>query len=163
MLAGLAAFLAVLLIAVAVLKKFANKADLDQAVFTYQIDLDKLGHLGKFAPFSLIPTILGITLGLWWNELDRSLKYLQPYVSMSRSPTEISRGAGVTYESSHWLWAAIKAAKNKHWLLSLVTLGTLLAQTGKAYNPRAVIFDLLSPPSYHLNVCTIRARHRKHL
>lgn len=43
----------------------------------------------------------------------------------------MAHGAAVSYQSSYWLWASAKAAKNKHWLLSLVTFGTVVAQACK--------------------------------
>ncbi|KAF1960031.1 hypothetical protein CC80DRAFT_590362 [Byssothecium circinans] len=124
-LSGLFVYIAALLITIAVLHKFANENFLHQALFTYRV---RLNAIGVFVPFSIIPTAFGIVLGLWWNGLDKAMRTLQPLVSMSKSPTEMRHGAAVSYQSSHWLWAAVKAAKNKHWLLSLVTFGTFAAQ-----------------------------------
>ena len=50
---------------------------------------------------------------------------------MSKAPVDLARGAGVSYQSTHWLLASFRAAKNKHFLLSLVTFGTFLAQARK--------------------------------
>jgi hypothetical protein len=121
-------YLGALLAATAVVHRFATKSSLRQALFTYRVKTDAFG---SFAPFSIIPTVLGIAVGLWWNGLDRAFRSLQPYVSMSKSPVKIDRGAGVSYQSSHWLLASFRAAKNRHWLLSLVTFGTFLAQACK--------------------------------
>ncbi|KAF1965119.1 hypothetical protein BU23DRAFT_629080 [Bimuria novae-zelandiae CBS 107.79] len=121
-------YIAVLIIAITVVHKFASDSDLKKGFFIYRLNVDTLGRLGSFTPFSIIPTALAVLLGLWWNSLDVTFRVLQPYVSMSQAPREISRGAYVSYQSSYWLWATGKATKNRHWLLALVTFGTLLAQ-----------------------------------
>ncbi|KAI4711764.1 hypothetical protein J4E89_003206 [Alternaria sp. Ai002NY15] len=53
---------------------------------------------------------------------------LQPYFAMSQRPTPITNGAGLTYRSKTWAGAAIKAARNKHWMLFLVATGSVLCQ-----------------------------------
>jgi hypothetical protein len=125
---GLLFYLAALLAALGVIHHFATKSSLQQALFTYRVNSEAFG---SFAPFSIIPTLLGIGVGLWWNALDKSFRTLQPYLAMSRAPVKMARGAGVSYQSSHCLLASGRAVKNKHWLLSLVTLGTFLAQACK--------------------------------
>lgn len=124
---GLIFYIAILIVAITVVHRFANN-DLKTGFFTYHLSFNALGHLGSFTPFSIVPTTLAVLLGLWWNSLDATFRVLQPYVSMTQSPREIRRGAYVSYQSSYWLWASGKALKNRHWLLSLVTLGTFLAQ-----------------------------------
>jgi len=128
----LALYIAALIIAVAVVYTFSNRSALEGGLFTYRIDLNALGHLGTFTPFSIIPTTLAVLLGLWWNGLDSTFRTIQPYITMSKSPTQIPRGAYVSYQSSYWLWATGKASKNRHWLLALVTLGTFVAQACKS-------------------------------
>ncbi|KAJ4294300.1 hypothetical protein N0V90_007990 [Kalmusia sp. IMI 367209] len=128
LLLGLVLYIATLVMAIAVVHRFASDSDLKKGFFTYQLNINALGRLGSFTPFSIIPTTLAVLLGLWWNSLDTTFRSLQPYVSMSQAPREIHRGAFVSYQSSYWLWATGKAAKNRHWLLSLVTFGTFLAQ-----------------------------------
>ncbi|KAL5393093.1 hypothetical protein PMIN06_001716 [Paraphaeosphaeria minitans] len=125
---GLIIFIGLLIMAITVVHRFASDSDLKKGFFTYHLNINALGHLGSFTPFSIIPTTLAVLLGLWWNALDVTFRSLQPYVAMSQAPREISRGAYISYQSTYWLWATGKAAKNKHWLLSLVTLGTFLAQ-----------------------------------
>jgi hypothetical protein len=140
------AYLVALIVAIAVVYKLASKSDLHRGLFTFKINLDSFGHLGSFTPFSIIPTSLAIILGLWWDSLDRAFRRVQPYASMSKSPVQFSRGAGVTYQSSYWLWATGKAAKNKHWLLAFVTLGSFLAQACKLHDFAAPIQCIESDP-----------------
>jgi hypothetical protein len=154
---GLVLYLGALLAATAVVHRFATRSSLRQALFTYRVNSDAFG---SFAPFSIIPTVLGIALGLWWNGLDRAYRSLQPYVAMAKSPIEISRGAGVSYQSSHWLLASFRAAKNRHWLLSLVTVGTFLAQACKFSQCILILFLIIKCSSHYLNVCTFRTEYR---
>jgi hypothetical protein len=140
---GLVLFIALLIMAITVVHRFASGSDLKKGFFTYRLDINALGRLGSFTPFSIIPTTLAVLLGLWWNALDATFRSLQPYVSMSQAPREISRGAYVSYQSSYWLWATGKAAKNRHWLLSLVTLGTFLAQACGSFQIRALVTQLI--------------------
>ena len=125
---GLLFYIALLIMAILVVHRFANESDLKKGFFTYHVNINALGRLGSFTPFSIVPTTLAVLFGLWWNALDVTFRVLQPYVSMSQGPKEIYRGAYVSYQSSYWLWATGKAAKNRHWLLSLVTFGTFCAQ-----------------------------------
>ena len=117
-----------LIIIIIVLSRFANASGLSQNAFLYQTSLTVLGHASYFTPFSIVPTLIAVGIGLWWNALDGALRILQPYISMTRQPSSCNRGIGVSYHSSYWIWASWKSAKNGHWLLSLVTLGSLLAQ-----------------------------------
>ncbi|CAI6338340.1 unnamed protein product [Periconia digitata] len=122
----LLAYLLALLVTIAVLQKYASDNFFHKKFFIYQVNY---GDAGIFVPFSVIPTIFGILLGLSWNALDRTFRSLQPYFAMSsKLSTKITDGAANTYESSHWFWASAKAAKHGHWLLSFVTLGTFVAQ-----------------------------------
>jgi hypothetical protein len=124
-LAGLALYILALLVAITVLYKYANESSLHQALFTYHVQIK---NIGNFVPFSIVSTVFGVILGLWWNGLDKALRTLQPYVSMTKSSRNMRRGVSISYQSSYWLWASVKAARNKHWLLSVATLGTFVAQ-----------------------------------
>ncbi|KAF2465767.1 uncharacterized protein BDR25DRAFT_161827, partial [Lindgomyces ingoldianus] len=121
-----------LIVGVAVLQHFANRSSgLYQSAFVFQANLPGLNqNLGTIAPFSIIPTLMAIAVGLWWEGLDKSFRTLQPYFAMSnsKSPVRVSRGFGLSYQSSYWLFATCKALLNSHWILALVTLGTFLSQ-----------------------------------
>ncbi|KZM27144.1 uncharacterized protein EKO05_0004684 [Ascochyta rabiei] len=113
-------------IAMLVLRKFADEEVLFQTVFVQQIDLS-LFH-ASLSPHSIIATLVAVIIGLCWDSIDKAMRTLQPYLSMSREPSGPSHGISITYESSYWIWAAIKSARSRHWILLLVTLGTTLSQ-----------------------------------
>jgi len=126
---GLLLFLVILIITTMILYRLANQSSLHQSLFTYHANWHFLGHLGSFTPFSIIPTLIAVALSLWWEDIDRSLRSLQPFVSMSKALTTSHKGIGLSYQSSYWLYAFAKSALNRHWLLALTTLGTFLSQT----------------------------------
>lgn len=80
------------------------------------------------APYSIIPTLIAISVKLWWESIDQTFRRLQPYVSMARNPTGKLAGASLSYHGTPVGWAAGKAANSRHWLLTLVAIGALLAQ-----------------------------------
>lgn len=132
----LRAFIALLLLLVAVvaaiivLKSFADRSLLYQSAFVQQATLlDTRVSSGSW--ISIITTLVAVVIGLWWGAMDTTFRRLQPYLSMAERPTKISHGAGLSYQSSYWIWAAVKAALNKHWLLSFVTVGTSLSPIRK--------------------------------
>lgn len=55
-------------------------------------------------------------------------RILQPFISMSRGPTPINGGAGLTYRSKSWIGAAVKSGRQRHWVLFMITLGSVMAQ-----------------------------------
>ncbi|KAF2624592.1 hypothetical protein BU25DRAFT_493566 [Macroventuria anomochaeta] len=112
--------------AMLVLRKFADEETLFQTAFVQQVNLS-LFHV-SFSPHSIIATLVAVTVGLCWDSIDKSMRTLQPYLAISREPSEPSRGISITYESSYWIWAAVKSARSKHWILCLITIGTTLSQ-----------------------------------
>jgi hypothetical protein len=65
--------------------------------------------------------------------MEKNMRLLQPYLSMTTQPRVTRRGTGLTYQSSYWVGAAFKAASNKDWLLSMVTIGTTLSQVRELF------------------------------
>lgn len=129
MLLSLGVFLALVLVAVLILNAFSGRALLSQSAFIFEADVSNLGlSFSSFAPISIAPTVISIVVGLWWDQLDSTFRILQPFISMSRGPTPINAGAGLTYRSKSWVGAAIKAGRNKHWVLFMVAIGSVLAQ-----------------------------------
>lgn len=134
MLFALSSFLILILVAVLVLNAFSARSRLSQLAFVYEADVSKLGlSFSTFAPISIAPTVVSIVIGLWWDQLDSTFRILQPYFAMSQRPTPITNGAGLTYRSKTWAGAAIKAARNKHWMLFLVATGSVLCQIRKNF------------------------------
>lgn len=109
-----------------VLRQISVKGRLYRSAFVYQMSVGRLN--AQLSPISVAATLLAVTLALCWDSIDRSLRVIQPYLSMAKGSTEARNGACLSYQSSHWVWASAKAAFNKHWLLSLVTFGTTLFQ-----------------------------------
>ncbi|KAF9697965.1 hypothetical protein EKO04_004197 [Ascochyta lentis] len=120
--------LAFVLIAVLllVLQDFASKHMLYRSAFVYQLDLRIFR--ARFSPQSVLATLLAVGVSMWWDAVDKTLRTLQPFLSMSKSTVDVRRGAALSYQSSYWIWATFRAALNSHWLLALVTLGTTMCQ-----------------------------------
>lgn len=125
---GLTSLLLAVIVGVAVLWHYAETAGLYEKAFVYQVRLSFLSDgVSSVAPFSMIPTVIATGIGLWWSAIDENLRRLTPFLIMSRGSPRLSHGAHLSYQSSFWLWACFKAAMNKHWLLSLLSLGTTLS------------------------------------
>ncbi|OAG04039.1 uncharacterized protein CC84DRAFT_1149876 [Paraphaeosphaeria sporulosa] len=122
-------FLGMILTALLLMNSFSVKSELYQKAFTYETDLSRFGlSISSFAPISIAPTVISIVITLWWDQLDMTFRVLQPYIAMSRAPTSMKSGAGLTYRSKTWMGAAMKAARHRHWVLFLVALGSTLCQ-----------------------------------
>jgi hypothetical protein len=109
-----------------VLRKFAREHRLYRTAFVYQVNLGLFNT--SFSPHSVVAALVAVILGLCWDGIDKPMRTLQPYLSMSRKPTEALRGAALSYQSCYWAWAAVKAASRGHYVLCLVTMGTTLSQ-----------------------------------
>ena len=122
--------LAAIVIAMLVLRKFADDGSLFQTAFVQQVNLS-LFHT-SFSPHSVIAALIAVTVGLCWDNIDKAMRTLQPFLTMSKDLSGPSRGIAISYQSSYWVWAAIKSARSRHWILSLVTIGTTLSQIRKS-------------------------------
>jgi hypothetical protein len=112
-----------------VLRKLAIEQNLYRTAFVYQVDLGIFN--ANFSPHSVIATLIAVGIGLCWSGIDKPMRTLQPYLSMSRKSVPVSRGAGLSYQSSYLVWAAVKAASRRHWILCLVAIGMTLSQVRK--------------------------------
>ncbi|KAK5800176.1 hypothetical protein VI817_002388 [Penicillium citrinum] len=125
---SLATILIVVVVGISVLYHFAETSGLYEKAFVYQVKVSFINNgLSSVAPFAMIPTVIATAIGLWWSAMDDNFRRLQPFLAMSKGNPSISRGAGLSYRSSFWLWACAKAALNKHWLLAFLTLGSSLS------------------------------------
>jgi hypothetical protein len=124
-------FLIVLAVVLLVLRRYAWEERLNRTAFIYQINLGLLNT--TLSPHSIIVTLMAVVVGLFWDSIDKPLRKLQPYLSMTRGASTLSQGATLSYQTSYWIWAAIKAARQKHWILCLVTSGTTLTQICKYF------------------------------
>ncbi|KAK1146420.1 hypothetical protein N8T08_003207 [Aspergillus melleus] len=124
---GLVISLAAVIVGIAVLYHFAEGSQLYQKFFVYQANISVFNKsIPTVAPFSIIPTLIAVGIGLWWSSIDDNFRRLQPFLAMSNGRPKFSQGISLSYQSSYWVWAAVKAARNRHWLLFLVTLGATL-------------------------------------
>ncbi|KAJ5289933.1 uncharacterized protein N7443_010186 [Penicillium atrosanguineum] len=125
---GLVTALVAVVVGIAVLYHFAETSGLYQKAFVYEVNFSWLSNgISSVAPFSMIPTVIATGIGLWWSAIDDNFRRLQPFIAMSKSHPQFSRGASLSYQSSFWMWACMKAALNKHWLLALLTFGSSLS------------------------------------
>jgi hypothetical protein len=105
MLFALSCFLILVVVAVLVLNSLSARSRLSQLAFIYEADISKLGlSFSTFAPISIAPTLVSITIEPWWDQLDSTFRTLQPYIAMSRRPTPVRNGAGLTYRSKTLGW-----------------------------------------------------------
>lgn len=142
-LVALISVLIAVVVGVCVLWHFAVSVGLYEEAFVYQVNMSFLSNsMSSVAPVSMIPTLIATIIGLWWGAIDDTFRRLQPYIAMSDGDPPISRGADLSYQSSFWLWACIKAAMNKHWLLSLLTLGSTLSPVCKLRAQPKGLFQL---------------------
>lgn len=123
---ALLVLLVVLAIVLLVLRRYAMQERLYRTAFTYEINLGLVNT--TLSPHSIIATFVAVTVGLFWDSVDKPLRKLQPYLYMTRGPSATLQGALLSYQTSYWIWAAIKAARHKHWVLCPVTFGTTLTQ-----------------------------------
>ncbi|OAL03368.1 hypothetical protein IQ06DRAFT_324071 [Phaeosphaeriaceae sp. SRC1lsM3a] len=129
MLAMLGVLLILVLVAVLILNVYSARSQLSQRAFIFEADVTRFRlSFSSFAPISIAPTLVSIMVGLWWDQLDSTFRILQPFISMSKGPTPIKTGAGLTYRSKSWVGAAFKAGRNRHWVLFLIATGSVLAQ-----------------------------------
>jgi hypothetical protein len=119
--------------ALLVLRRLAIEGRLYGTAFVYQADLGLFNT--SFSPHSVITALIAVAISLSWDGIDKPMRTLQPYLSMSRSASETPRGALLSYRSSYWAWAAVKASQSRHWILCLVTIGTTLSQVCKVLRP----------------------------
>jgi hypothetical protein len=152
LLALLVAFVAVAVLLL-VLQSFAARQMLYKSAFVYQVDLHVFK--AKFSPHSLLATLVAVGLSMWWDAIDKVLRILQPFLSMSKVTTDVKLGAALSYQSSYWFQASVRAAFNKHWLLALVTLGTTLSQIRKLH---PLLGSTVTPWSIPTFSCTSRSQ-----
>ena len=118
-------------VAIIVVQHFASRQMLWRSAFVYQLDLRVFN--ARFSPQSILATLLAVGVSMWWDAMDKVLRTMQPFLSMSNSTVDVRHGAGLSYQTSYWFWTSIRAARNSHWLLTLLTFGTTLSQVRKCF------------------------------
>ncbi|KAH6629098.1 hypothetical protein C7974DRAFT_312103, partial [Boeremia exigua] len=148
-------------IALLILNDFASKDALFQTAFVQQISFNAF-H-ATFSPHAIVATLIAVIVGLCWDSIDKSMRTLQPYLALSKGPLEPSHGLSVSYQSSYWLWAAVRSARVKHWLLCLVTVGSTLSQIlviamAAIFERHTVIHKLSTDSNSLMTTRLVRAR-----
>lgn len=116
---------AILIVGLAILYVEAHRSALHQTLFVYEFNFSLENEVvTALAPYSIIPTLIAVLIRLWWSALEDTFKRLQPYITMAREPTIASKGLEVSYAHTKSLWSVWNAVSNKHWLLTLICLGT---------------------------------------
>ncbi|KAI0445143.1 hypothetical protein F4803DRAFT_509535 [Xylaria telfairii] len=117
------------LAAIATLYRISQLRGLYDTFLVYNIGISISGHdLGAINLASLFTTLIAVVIGLWWGFYDTTLRKIQPYIALSKSPVSGYKGVAISYKSSYLLWAAYRAAKRSHWVLLLSSTGAFLAQ-----------------------------------
>ncbi|KAF5861920.1 hypothetical protein ETB97_012319 [Aspergillus alliaceus] len=120
--------LVVVLVGVVVLYHFAQQSKLYKKAFVYQASISIFNkQVSTVGPFSMVPTLIAVGIGLWWGAIDNNFCRLQPFLAMAKRYRPLSESVYLSYQSSYWMWATIKAILNRHWMLVLVTLGTAVS------------------------------------
>jgi len=88
--------------------------------------------LESLAPYSIIPTLIAVCVKLWWSSVDETFRRLQPYISMAQDQTQSTKATTLSYLNSPLGWAAGKAARHRHWLLTIVAVGAVLSEICEA-------------------------------
>ncbi|KIW24164.1 uncharacterized protein PV07_09894 [Cladophialophora immunda] len=130
-LGGLLLLLLLALIFAGILTLFilASTTGLYESAFTYRTDLALSStHLFTLAPYSIVPTFLAVAVSLWWDSLDETFRRLQPYVAMAQKAVPASPNIGLSYLSTYSIGSVAKALWRRHWLVTVVSGGGVLAQ-----------------------------------
>jgi hypothetical protein len=113
-----------------VLRSIAAKQRLYSTAYGYQVELGMFNI--NFGPQSIVSTLIAVCIALSWDEIEKSLRGLQPYPSMSKHFSSAPHGISLSYQSTFWAWTAAKAALHSHWALCFVAIGTTFCQICKA-------------------------------
>jgi hypothetical protein len=127
---SLAAYLIILVIGISILYDYATGNRIYQHFFVNQVELGEIaGHIATLTPFSIVPTLLAVLLGMWWDGIQQKFCQLQPFVGMTRPKgTQWKDGPGMHYSTTNWIKSSLRAIRNRHWLLAFVIIGNILCQ-----------------------------------
>ena len=129
--AFLLSFMIALIAALATLYAVSCTAGIHQTAFVYQLSLNVLDLSTTLAPYSIIPTLLAVGVKLWFGAAADTLKMLQPYISLMKSPTTAPDSLLAEYVNTPISLASAKALKHSHWMLALVGLGAFATEVCK--------------------------------
>lgn len=129
------------LAAIATLYAYSRKQSLYQSAFVYALDIEVNGKsYGQVNPASIITTLLGVCVSLWWGALDSTLRQAQPFLALASKPVRGWKGIDVSYGSSYLLWATQRAVRRGHWVLSSVCTGAFFTQICGYQTPQCLLY-----------------------
>jgi hypothetical protein len=109
-----------------VIRYLAIGPGLYQAAFTYTAQLTFRGSkIAAVAPYSIFPTLLASLIKVYWYDFDNLQRINAPFFMMAQAPQVPSNGATLNYINTPIGWISGIALKNRHWFLSVITIGTL--------------------------------------
>ncbi|KAH0367722.1 hypothetical protein KCU65_g4437, partial [Aureobasidium melanogenum] len=126
--ASLLCFLLLLLVALTVLYWLSLTTGLHQAPVLYQMHVNLAQASATLAPYSIVPTLLAICAKLWFAVAGDTVQRYQPYITMIRRPTELSKSISVEYMNTPTTLVSLKALKCSHWLLALIGAGAFATE-----------------------------------
>lgn len=140
---ALVVLLLLILATIATLYGYSRKQSLHQAAFVFALDVKVNGKsYGQVNPASIITTLLGVCVSLWWGSLDSTLRELQPFLALASEPVRGWKGISVSYVSSYLLWASQRAARRGHWVLSSVCTGAFFTQICQYQSPQRSLYTV---------------------
>ena len=120
-------YLSCVLAALATVYVRSKRQPLYETAFVYSSDI-KFGetNLTTMATYSIIPTLIAVGIKLWWTTIDSAYRRLTPFLTMVISARSRSaKSPCISYVTLPIAWIAIVVAQRRHWLLFMVTFGTL--------------------------------------
>lgn len=131
--------LCLLLTSISALFYVSRTSGIHQNFFVFRRHLDILKAATTFAPYSILPTLLGVGVKLWLSAIGDALKRLQPYVSMLDAPTPLRGSILAEYTNTPLALISAKAMRHSHFVLALVGVAALASEICKSANPKSVI------------------------
>ncbi|KAH0174627.1 hypothetical protein KCU67_g657, partial [Aureobasidium melanogenum] len=139
------------LAAIVVLFRVSQTTGLHQSPFTFREHVKIYKAAATFTPYSIIPTTLALCIKLWFAAIGDTSKRLQPYVSMLKQPTSLSRSVLTEYANTPVALISAKATANAHWLLALIGVGAFATEVFTV--AMSALWDLNVEASHHsLNI-----------
>jgi hypothetical protein len=113
-------FLLLLVVGLIMLYNLSLDAGLYQASLVHQVHIDIAQTSAMLAPYSIIPTLLAISVKLWFAIAGDTVQRYQPFIAMVKKPTELYRSVSADYLNTPLTLVSLRALRSSHWLLALV-------------------------------------------
>jgi len=121
----------VTLTSIAVLYRFSSTSGIHQRFLTYQHHFSVFDAAATFTPYSILPTLLAVTIKLWFSAIGDALKRLQPYVSMLKAPTPLANSVLIEYANTPLALISSKAIRSSHLILAIVGVAAFASEACK--------------------------------